>query len=463
MKMNKVGLDLVKHFEGWRSDAYLDPVGIWTIGWGHTGPDVHRGQTISVEQGEAILKADLAKHEAFVTKVVTRKINDSQFSALVSFAFNVGNGSLASSTLLRRLNAGDVPGAGKEFLRWVFGTVNGVKVELPGLVRRRRAESALFLGEAVDLDGPRMEVAPAEPEAEDLAVMAAGAPTVALALLGGDRDRAISIQKALTAAGYLDPPADGEFGPASHWALREFCQREGLRLDGGFTTEIAARLLAPHSPLPQPAAGGIWFDAVIAAMQTRGHWICRHPDCVNIVYLEGAGPDGQLNDDRPNAFNDLRCVFRLGAGGVPSIRVWEGTTEPGTFWTQNPMSVKGAARIAFGQYKSWIVGTHHAGRPGAHEALVQVKDVSVFRDFNRDFKRTGDEIETGLFGINQHWGYDAPRNDLGNTSAGCLVGRSREGHREFMEVVKSDARYIANGAYRFITTILPGDEILVSA
>ena len=67
------------------------------------------------------------------------------------------------------------------------------------------------------------------------------------------------------------------------------------------------------------------------------------------------------------------------------------------------------------------------GKASAHEALVQVAEVTVHRDLNKDFKRTNDKTDTGLFGINQHWGYDAPKDDLGNTSAGCLVGPDKEG------------------------------------
>ena len=175
-------------------------------------------------------------------------------------------------------------------------------------------------------------------------------------------------------------------------------------------------------------------------MRRQNWFICRHPDCKNIIYLEGVDPDGSLNDDAPNVFNDLRVVFSIGPDGAPVVHDWEGTTEPGTFWTFHPMNPLGAARIAFGQYKSWTVGVHHAGQRGAHEALIQAAPIDVYRDLNKDFKREG-RVYTGLFGVNQHWGYDAPKNNLGNTSAGCLVGRTKAGHREFMALIKTDPRY----------------------
>ena len=126
------------------------------------------------------------------------------------------------------------------------------------------------------------------------------------------------------------------------------------------------------------------------------------------------------------------------------------------------MNPLGAARIAFGQYKSWIVGVHHAGQRGAHEALIQVAPIDVYRDLNKDFKREG-RVYTGLFGVNQHWGYDAPKNDLGNTSAGCLVGRTKPGHREFMALIKTDPRYSANHSYKFMTAVMAGSDVLAAS
>ena len=76
-----------------------------------------------------------------------------------------------------------------------------------------------------------------------------------------------------------------------------------------------------------------------------------------------------------------------------------------------------------------------------HESLTQAADVSVFRDFDKDRKRTGDKVDTGSFGLNQHHGSDASRTSIGKTSAGCLVGRTVKEHEEFMEIVKQDPRY----------------------
>lgn len=138
--INAAGLSLLKSFEGLELQAYLDPVGVWTIGYGTTS-GVYPGMTISRTQAETLLKNDLQRFETSVTEAVTRPITDNQFSALVSFTYNVGSGAFANSTLLRLLNQGDIQGAANQFLVWVYAG----RMVLPGLARRRRAERLLFL------------------------------------------------------------------------------------------------------------------------------------------------------------------------------------------------------------------------------------------------------------------------------------------------------------------------------
>lgn len=139
-RINEAGLDLIKDFEGLRLDAYQDAVGIWTIGYGHTST-AYPGQRITTAQATALLRQDVANFEDAVTRAVRVPITENQFAALVSFTYNVGSGALNSSTLLRKLNAGDTLGAANEFLRWNRA---GGRV-LAGLTRRREAERSLFL------------------------------------------------------------------------------------------------------------------------------------------------------------------------------------------------------------------------------------------------------------------------------------------------------------------------------
>ncbi|MDX1977316.1 MAG: lysozyme [Pseudanabaenaceae cyanobacterium bins.68] len=138
-KINQAGLDLIKEFEGLELSAYLCPAGVWTIGYGHTG-DVHPGDRITAQEAEGLLREDLDYFERQVSRLVRVPVTDNQYAALVSFCYNVGEGALADSTLLRLLNASDYAGALEQFMRWV--NANGVP--LPGLVRRRQAEKALF-------------------------------------------------------------------------------------------------------------------------------------------------------------------------------------------------------------------------------------------------------------------------------------------------------------------------------
>lgn len=143
MKTSQAGVDLIKSFEGLRLDAYIDAVGVPTIGYGHTGPDVKLGNRVNVQQAEILLKKDLARFEEAVERLVKIPLNQVQFDALVSFAFNVGAGAFEESTLLRRLNAKENPCnvAKEEFPRWNKG--DGGKV-LAGLTRRRLSEAELF-------------------------------------------------------------------------------------------------------------------------------------------------------------------------------------------------------------------------------------------------------------------------------------------------------------------------------
>jgi hypothetical protein len=192
-------------------------------------------------------------------------------------------------------------------------------------------------------------------------------------------------------------------------------------------------------------------------MERKGFQVDRGLGEVNIVYVEGMNPDGTANANEANKWNDLRLLIRFDGGEPRIIGKWAATTEPGQYWTQNPVSALGAARIEFGQYRAWQVGMHRNDQ----EALVQTGgEVTVCRDLNKDGQRTGDKRETGEFNIDQHWGYDLP--EVHRASAGSLVGQSKDGHLQFMALVKSDPRYQANRKYVFATTILPASEIVSS-
>jgi lysozyme len=141
MQINQKGLDLIKSFEGCKLTSYLCPAKVWTIGFGHTGDDVKPNMNISLARAEELLKQDLIKFEQGVQKIVTSTLNENQFSALVSFAYNCGLSNLNKSTLLKRVNANPSDATIRDaFAMW--NKAGGVV--LAGLTKRRSAEALLY-------------------------------------------------------------------------------------------------------------------------------------------------------------------------------------------------------------------------------------------------------------------------------------------------------------------------------
>ncbi|ALF52095.1 peptidoglycan-binding protein [Nostoc piscinale CENA21] len=280
-----------------------------------------------------------------------------------------------------------------------------------------------------------------------------------------DKELATQIQILLIGLNLLEPPADGKFGPVSGEALEKF-QELTKTGETGYLGAVTAKKLIETKPedLPKPPLklGNDIASRIVKYMLDKKYQVFTAPKEYNIVYLEGINEDWTRNNDAPNEFNDRRIILEV-VDGVPKIvNHWRATTEPGSYYTVvKPLNPKGAARIQFGQYKAWRVGTHGIGGSRPHEALVQAGTITVCRDFNKDFQRVGDQLDTGDdFAINQHWGYDFPKNDIRGASAGCLVGNLLKGHQEFMALVKQDRRYVANRDYMFYTTVISGDDLL---
>ena len=281
--------------------------------------------------------------------------------------------------------------------------------------------------------------------------------------IASDKELATQIQTLLIMLQLLDPPADGKFGPISVAAFKEFqtltkCNEPEYL--GPVTAEKLIETKLKDLPTPELKLGNDLASRIVKHMKDKGYQISQGIRHYNIVYVEGMDADGSINEDSPNYFNDRRMVIQI-LDGIPAIiGNWEATTEPGYHYTENPMNPSGAARIKFGQYKAWRVGIHYGGGAEPHEALVQDGPITLHRDFNQDYQRLGDKTETGLFDINQHWGFDLPYNDIYYASAGCLVGRLREGHREFMRLIKQDRRYQLNKDYLFYTTVIYGQDLM---
>lgn len=137
MKTSDQGLNLLIEREAMRNKAYLDSVGVWTIGVGHTGPEVHEGLYWTDEECKAAFAKDIERFEAAINDGVTVDLDPHQFDALVSFAFNVGVGAFSSSTLVKKINAGAFAEVPAQFDRWHIP---------PEITRRRNGEREQFKG-----------------------------------------------------------------------------------------------------------------------------------------------------------------------------------------------------------------------------------------------------------------------------------------------------------------------------
>lgn len=295
----------------------------------------------------------------------------------------------------------------------------------------------------------------------ELEQFARGGPEAGLAVpvLAHDPALVRAVQARLSHHGLLDPPADGFLGPVSQWALAEFCRARGLAFEGSLTRLAAAALLDRDPALPLKTGGGELAARLAAALARRGDWICRHPACVTIAYVEGLESRGRARERRPDGFDDLRLLLRIAPGGRPELAgVWDATADAGRPATDEPAEPEGAPRLLPGQHKAWVIGRTAIGTSLEQEALVQVSPLPVTRDADRDFRRAGDRREEGFFVLDQHGGLDAPHDAVGGVGAGCLVGRRQAEHRLFMAALRGDARFRASHAYRFMTSLLTAEE-----
>jgi lysozyme len=136
----KDGTALTEDFESCRLTAYQDVKGIWTIGWGHTGPDVHEGLVWTQAQADAAQLADVQTAQNCANNIITIPISQNENDAVVDWIYNVGCGAAEGSTLIRDLNAGQIESAAAQFDAWDHASGKVVA----GLLRRRQAETELF-------------------------------------------------------------------------------------------------------------------------------------------------------------------------------------------------------------------------------------------------------------------------------------------------------------------------------
>ena len=142
MQISKTGIELLKHFEGCELKAYQDSVGVWTIGYGHT-KGIYEGLEITQSEAEKMLQDELPEYEGYVTDKVVPMLQQHEYDDLVCWVYNLGPTNLSSSTMLKKLNAGEFKEVPFQMKRW--DKAGGQP--LLGLTRRRNAEALLFKGE----------------------------------------------------------------------------------------------------------------------------------------------------------------------------------------------------------------------------------------------------------------------------------------------------------------------------
>jgi hypothetical protein len=206
----------------------------------------------------------------------------------------------------------------------------------------------------------------------------------------------------------------------------------------------------------QPKKG----DKIAAALVDYGRkqrWEVRTGENrYNIFYVQGMFPNGILNDNAPNQFNDSR--FLVEVNPTPRlVGAWSASIEPGNHYTKQPINAKGAAQIEVpGHYKAWRIGKHK----GRELALVQVVPIDIIRDFNRNSKvDQGDKKEHSQIGANQHSASDQQFVDA--ASAGCPVGRTSKGHMEFMSFLQKDVDYQRDKNFIFPTTFITAKDLIL--
>jgi len=223
MNLTKAGLDLIKEFEGCQLKAYLCPANVWTIGWGHTG-DVKSGQVITQAKADSLLVTDMAIYVAGVNKLAGVPVNQNEFDALVSFAYNCGVEALASSTMLKLIHDRKFVQASLEFAKWN----KGAGKVLAGLVRRREAERHLFMMPVPVVVKPVVKPKPTpvvKPKAPVVKPIISFPSDLPLSV----GSKGVNVKRVQVFLGIL---ADGSYGNGTKASVTAYQKMRGLSADG---------------------------------------------------------------------------------------------------------------------------------------------------------------------------------------------------------------------------------------
>lgn len=252
MQTSPAGRTAIKRREGEKLKAYKDTVGVWTIGVGHTSaagaPDVTPKLAITKAESDAILSRDLESFEAGVNSAVKVPLNQDQFDALVSLAFNIGVGRFKKSTLVKRLNNGDYAGAGAAFLMWNSP---------PEIIGRRRTEQRQFLGAKGGQHPAKAPSVPVKPKP---------APLDAPALNRW-------VQAELARLNYNPGGIDGNLGPLTRGAIRVFRSDNKLP-EGDFIDDALMKKLTEAEPRAMVSERANATASQIATIipENNAHW-----------------------------------------------------------------------------------------------------------------------------------------------------------------------------------------------
>ena len=197
---------------------------------------------------------------------------------------------------------------------------------------------------------------------------------------------------------------------------------------------------------------------IVHYLKERGYRYSELPGHKNLIYIEGGfffGGRFTPNADTADGWNDLRILLEFTASGVPFIsHIAKATCEPGTSATNSANAAKngGVARLQLIQYREAAMMGFHKIK--THPALVQSGEILVYRDANRDQKRTGDPIYPA-YGINHHSTNPIFTGEkVGMYSMGCCVGWNWQEHLEFINLMKTDPRYIQDNGFAWDFTLI---------
>lgn len=462
MDINQEGFKLIKDFEGFRAKAYICPAGVLTIGYGTTGGRVRPGMVIEEKTAEQWLLEDVRKFEDGVELRVKVKLGSNQFSALVCFTYNVGLGAFEKSTMLRKLNSSDYLGAAAEFDRWVKG---GGRT-LPGLVRRRTAEKKLFLKSDGALIQEPNAIKPFQSNRLEIthptylkvktcshARLESGKEKVAIPAGCEFPFLAHAEEKGHIKVTFGDGDGDIKFAGRNTWFLWhehfKFVQNSsnGNGTNGADNKSAQAETLA---------------EQVAQACDQRGYPL--REDEWNLVGISGLSPKGDrslgyVKDTTPDKWNDSIGVIAKEDGEWEFLCLYLGTTEPGRYYTLNPLNPRGGAQLALGFHIDlWRFGRHKG-----YEALVQAGKARLVRDANKNFRRDDKETLEQGNGVNLHttkttgWRGSASKNSIGKFSAGCTVIFDPQEFKELMALLKRSPQYKMNPRTCFDYRLLKHD------